>query len=164
MLRTKYFDVTVFATNAEELNSIAEELRLTRIHNLLYVGERTGCGSFRLWSETYSPTHCHFLDVSAAFPSALFLVEVYDVDSYTHKLVLHGGQLLCETSDDSRTQGGIWVLPNIFEPFRAEYELGLPVGSLWDEWVRDLSKAVTALQRPHGAERVHQEANVCAAL
>jgi hypothetical protein len=39
-----------------------------------------------------------------------------------------------------------WMLLDIFAPFRAEYELGQPFGSLWNQWVDDLRTAALGLR------------------
>ncbi len=39
-----------------------------------------------------------------------------------------------------------WVLVDIFAPFKSEYELGAEFGSLWQEWLDDLTTAVHELK------------------
>jgi hypothetical protein len=172
MSRTQYFDVTVLAADAAELSRIADQLRepspaskqwvhdhqsdghifdFSPVGDLLNFGERKG-GACKLRTHltgAFGLAYCHLLDVSAAFPSAVFLMEAYDMDSFTEKMVFHGGRLLRATHDnDSHVQGGVWVLLNIFVPFKVEYELALPVGSLWDEWVADVTEAAHELRVP----------------
>lgn len=99
--------------------------------------------------ETSGLMYDHITELSKAFPQAVFLMELYDMESSNEKTVFHGGRLLRATFDNSpHVQGGIWALLNIFTPFMAEYESGLPVGSLWDEWMNDVIAAAHALRTP----------------
>jgi hypothetical protein len=61
------------------------------------------------------------------------------------KVILAGDEIRCTHDRDHHTQAQEWVLPNIFAPYQAEYELGLEFGSLWDDWVDDMRKEMAEL-------------------
>jgi hypothetical protein len=44
-----------------------------------------------------------------------------------------------------KAQGYDWALPDIFAPFRAEYENGIEFGSLWDQWLKEMRGALAQL-------------------
>jgi hypothetical protein len=48
---------------------------------------------------------------------------------------------------DQKAQAIDWMLLDIFAPFRAEYEIGRPFGSLWNQWVDDLVSAALELRK-----------------
>ncbi len=103
--------------------------------------------SFKRWRGIVDS---HLFEISEEFPAALFMVEFFDqTASYSGKFVLHTGKILRKTHDGNHhAQGVDWMLLDIFAPFRAEYELGAPFGSLWDEWVHDVIEAAQALRVP----------------
>jgi hypothetical protein len=90
----------------------------------------------------------HLSEVSEAFPTAIFLVTYYDMQaSYAGKWVERAGELVQQIHDgDQQAQAIDWVLLDIFAPFRAEYELGLEFGSLWQKWLADTATAVQDLK------------------
>jgi hypothetical protein len=90
----------------------------------------------------------HLSEVSEAFPTAIFLVTYYDMQaSYAGKWVERAGELVRQIHDgDQQAQAIDWALLDIFAPFRAEYELGLEFGSLWQKWLADAATAVQHLK------------------
>jgi hypothetical protein len=53
--------------------------------------------------------------------------------NYDAKVVIYAGHEIRSTHDAChQAQFQKWVLPDIFAPYRNEYELGLEFGSLWD--------------------------------
>lgn len=92
----------------------------------------------------------HLYEVSTEFPAALFLLEYVDMQmSYAGRIVIYAGKMLHEIhDDDQQAQGLEWVLLDIFAPYRAEYDLGVTFGSLWNQWVADMSAQVTRLNGP----------------
>ena len=90
----------------------------------------------------------HLSEVSAAFPTAIFMINYYDMQaSYAGKWVERAGELVQQIHDGhQQAQAMDWVLLDIFAPFRAEYELGLEFGSLWQEWLADTAAAVQDLK------------------
>lgn len=90
----------------------------------------------------------HLAEVSEDFPTAIFLLEYYDLQySYAGKSVIKAGELVQGIHDgDQHAQAMEWVLVDIFAPFRAEYELGVEFGSLWQEWLADLTIAIQNLR------------------
>ncbi len=90
----------------------------------------------------------HVVLVSAKFPAAVFLLEYWDDQySYAGKTVIRGGQEIREVRDgNQQSQSCEWVLPNIFAPYRAEYDRELEFGSLWNQWVSELADAVKELR------------------
>jgi len=97
----------------------------------------------RFWGLVFS--HVNF--VSRRFPKAVVLAQYWDdCMSYGGKIVIHAGQEIRSSYDgDHHAQGREWVLPNIFAPFEAEYELGLECGSLWDEWMEGMRRQLDLL-------------------
>ncbi len=90
----------------------------------------------------------HVVLVSAKFPTAVFLLEYWDDQySYAGRLVIRAGEEIREVYDgNQQAQSHEWVLPNIFAPYRAEYDRGLAFGSLWEQWVSELAAGVGELQ------------------
>jgi len=90
----------------------------------------------------------HLLEVSEAYPTAVFLLTYYDMQSsFTVKQVIRGGTIVQEVCDDQqRSQAVDWVLLDILCPFRAEHNEGLPFGSLWQEWVNETYAAAGQLK------------------
>jgi len=101
----------------------------------------------------------HLSEVSEAFPTAIFLVTYYDMQaSYAGKWVERAGELVQQIHDgDQQAQAIDWVLLDIFAPFRAEYELGLEFGSLWQKWLADTATAVQDLRRELSSASVPEE-------
>jgi hypothetical protein len=65
---------------------------------------------------------------------------------YVGKKVVHAGEeIRCSHDGAHLVQMQEWVLPNIFAPYRNEYELGLEFGSLWDDWVEGMRKELAEL-------------------
>ena len=89
----------------------------------------------------------HLIEVSAAFPKALFLPRI----------LRHASELLWQASDaggrnrarsndkDQKSQALDWALLDIFAPFRAEYCEEKPFGSLWNRWLEDIVAAAKQL-------------------
>lgn len=111
-------------------------------------GRFEGTWKDKFWGLVWS--HVHF--VSRDFPKAVFLAAYWDdCMSYGGKIVIHAGDEIRSSYDgDHHAQGIEWVLPNIFAPFRAEYELGLECGSLWDEWVEGMRRHLAVLAERYG--------------
>lgn len=83
----------------------------------------------------------HLLEVSAASPEAIFLVECrYNGLWYASKTVMRAGEVVQELIDDERPDqldlepAVNWALLDIFAPFWAEYIWGDEFGSLWHPW------------------------------
>jgi hypothetical protein len=72
------------------------------------------------------------------------MINYYDMQaSYSGKWVERAGELVHQIHDGHQQAQAIdWALLDIFAPFRAEYELGLEFGSLWQEWLADTTAAV----------------------
>ena len=107
------------------------------------------------WKDKFSGlvwSHVHF--VSRDFPAAVFLAQYWDDQmSYGGKRVFHAGdEIRSSRDDDHHAQGCEWVLPNIFSPYKAEYEMGLECGSLWEEWLEGMRKELAELTAWYGAQ------------
>jgi len=88
----------------------------------------------------------HVRLVSRDFPKAIFLAHYWDeMGNYAGKVVIHAGDEIRHCRDAFHAQAQEWVLPNIFAPYQTEYELGLEFGSLWNNWVDGMRKAVEEL-------------------
>lgn len=89
----------------------------------------------------------HLVEVSAAFPGAVFLLETEGRTS-SRKDVLRDGHwvqtLECGNHDNSVT--GIGMI-DVFAPFVAEHTENLPFGSLWRSWLNDAAKSLQRLRR-----------------
>lgn len=100
----------------------------------------------------------HLFEVSAAFPDVILLLLYYDMmASYAGKVVIKSGELFQQIHDGpQQAQAMDWVLIDIFAPFKTEYELGTEFGSLWQQWLADLTLAVKELKEskdePQAAE------------
>jgi hypothetical protein len=92
--------------------------------------------------------------VSRAFPTAVFLAQYWDdMASYGGKRVFYAGDEIRSTRDgDHHAQAQEWVLPDIFAPFKTEYEMGIACGSLWDEWIEDMRKELADLQKIYSSK------------
>ena len=67
--------------------------------------------------------------------------------SYAAKIVIRAGEVLQEVHDGGqKVQSLDWILIDIFPPFLAEYNDGLPFGSLWQEWLDKMAAAVGELK------------------
>ena len=111
----------------------------------------------RSWGVVWS--HIDF--ISRDFPNAVFLGEHWNLQtSSASRRVIRAGKEIRSSYDGSqRAQGYEWILPDIFAPYRAEYELGLEFGSLWDQWLSEMQAELAALKAesdgampPSGAE------------
>jgi len=131
-LRTIFRDVVGFKC-PENLGYVDESVSTTRRFNNF-------CDS-----KVDSLVREHLLEVSGAYPIAVFLLTYYDMQSsFTVKQVIRGGTIVQEVCDyRQKSQAVDWVLLDIFAPFRAEFFEDLPFGSLWQSWVKD---AVAATQ------------------
>jgi hypothetical protein len=89
----------------------------------------------------------HLLFVSEEFPTAVFLLEYFDMQaSYSGKRVIHAGAVVQEVLDgNQQSQALDWALLDIFAPFKAEWSEGLEFGSLWQKWAEDIAAAVEEL-------------------
>ena len=68
--------------------------------------------------------------------------------SWASREVLRNGTVEWSVFDGHQpAQAMNWMLLDIFAPFRAEYDIGKPFGSMWNEWVSDLAAATDALSR-----------------
>lgn len=112
----------------------------------------------------------HLFEISAEFQSATFLLTYRDMQaSYSGKKVIRAAEVVQHMRDcDQKTQALDWVLIDIFPPFRAEYYDGLAFGSLWQEWLGELSAAVEELkhQSSPASDSTHsrRRAEDCAGL
>jgi hypothetical protein len=90
----------------------------------------------------------HIVLVSKQFPTTIFLLEYWDDQySYAGKLVIREGEEIREVYDGNQQyQACEWVLPDIFAPFRAEYDRELAFGSLWEQWASEFTAGVGELQ------------------
>jgi len=101
------------------------------------------------WKDKFSGLVWSHVDfVSCDFPEALFLGEHWNLQaSSASRRVIRAGQEIRSVYDGSqRAQGYEWALPDIFAPYRAEYELGLECGSLWDQWLREMQSELADLK------------------
>ena len=105
----------------------------------------------KFWGLVWS--HVHF--VSRDYPKAVFLAQYWnDMMSYGGKVVIHAGNEIRSSYDgDHHAQGREWVLPNIFAPLEAEYDLGLECGSLWNEWMEGMRRQLALLAERYPCAR-----------
>jgi hypothetical protein len=84
-------------------------------------------------SRSYGIVNSHLFEISAEFPSAIFLLTYRDMMSrYAGKDVIRAGKIIQSVHDGyQKVQSLDWVLIDIFSPFYAEYYDGLPFGTLW---------------------------------
>jgi hypothetical protein len=138
-------DRTETAENLRSLVPFEPEKNLFYTHESVNKARRFR-NSFKRW---VGIVQTHLFEVSEEFPAALFMVEYFDqMASYSGKFVVLGGRMLCETHDGNHHAQSIdWVLLDIFAPFRAEYDLGVPFGSLWQAWVEETAVAVEKLRK-----------------
>jgi len=126
-------------------------LTFKAVTNLGYVSDEVNKArrfSLAFKDRYYGIVKSHLAEVSEAFPTAIFLLEYYDQQaSYAGKKVIRAGELVRQIHDGhQQAQAMDWVLVDIFAPFRTEYELGAEFGSLWQEWLADLTIAVHELK------------------
>ena len=122
---------------ARNLGYIADDINQARRFRLEFKDKFTGIIRSQL------------REVSAAFPTAIFLLTYCDLGNYSGKEVLRGGQVIQSVHDgNQQAQGYDWALLDIFAPFWAEYDLGVPFGSLWQQWVDDVIAAANRLKEP----------------
>jgi hypothetical protein len=97
----------------------------------------------------------HVNSVSGNFPRAVFLAEYWnDQASSVGKRVFHAGnEIRCTHDVNHDVQAREWRLLNIFAPYRAEYELGLECGSLWDEWMEGMRCHLDLLTERYSGSR-----------
>ena len=103
----------------------------------------------------------HIFEISAEFPNAVFFLEYYDPQhSYSGKSVVRAGKAVQGLLDDNhQSQAVDWVLLDIFAPFRAEWNEGLPFGCLWAKWVEDATKQLEKLGRVSTKKLLAQRPN-----
>jgi hypothetical protein len=135
----------------EVAEGLKELLQLKTARNLGYVDDDVNkARRFRIsFKDRYSGVvKSHLSEVSEAFPTAIFMILYYDMQaSYAGKWVERAGELIQHIHDGhQQAQAMDWVLLDIFAPFRAEYELGLEFGSLWEQWLTDITAAVQDLK------------------
>lgn len=137
-------DPQEIAANVKKIVSFKPTRNLGYVHPSVNKARRFENGikdkfSGLLWS------HVHF--VSRDYPTAVFLAQYKDDQmSYGGKIVIRAGDEIRGSHDgDHRAQAHEWLLPNIFAPFQAEYELGLDCGSLWNEWLEGMRQQVALL-------------------
>jgi hypothetical protein len=120
-------------------------------HNLFQLHESVNkARQFRnSWKRYRGIVNSHLFEVSAEFGTAVFLLEEWDMQtSYSGRMVIHAGKVVQDVFDGKqRSQALDWVLPDIFAPFRAEWNEGLEFGSLWRDWVEETAVAVEELRK-----------------
>jgi hypothetical protein len=146
----------------EVAEGLKELLEFKSVRNLGYIDNAVN--KARRFSISFKDKYSgvvksHLSEVSEAFPTAIFLVTYYDMQaSYAGKWVERAGDLVQQIHDgDQQAQAIDWVLLDIFAPFRAEYELGLEFGSLWQKWLADTATAVQDLRRELSSASVPEE-------
>jgi len=94
----------------------------------------------------------HLYFISQAFPDSIFLAEYWDSSmSYAGKTVIRGGCEIRHIYDgNQQAQGYEWVLPDIFAPYRSEYQIDAPFGTLWGAWLLELESSVALLKERYG--------------
>jgi hypothetical protein len=143
---------------SEVAEGLKELLKFKTVKNLGYVSNDVNKArrfSLAFKSRSYGIVDSHLVEISEAFPKAIFLLEYFDVQaSYSGKRVMRAGEVVQEVFDgDQKAQGLDWALLDIFAPFRAEYygeEHGF--GSLWNSWLDAIQEAAKALKDKQGYE------------
>lgn len=135
---------------AEIAADIKEIVTFKAVRNLRYVHpsvNKARCFESSWKDRSWGLVWSHVDFVSRNFPRAVFLAQYWDDQwSYGGKMVIHAGEEIRSSRDrDHQAQAQEWVLPNIFAPYWAEYELGLEVGSLWDKWLEGMRKELAGL-------------------
>lgn len=89
----------------------------------------------------------HIFEISREFPNAVLLLEYTDGQySYSGKTVIRAGEAVRRIFDGKQQSQGLdWVLLDIFAPFVAEWDRGMPFGSLWTKWLDDAKKQLEKL-------------------
>src|SRR5215471_11914052 len=167
------YNLCVLASDSKEVKDIAvrlnepskdlgdwlcERLQLPRIDGLgdvldfEIVGNLTNIeAAVRTFRLTIQDRFCgmvafHLSEISAAFPSAIFLLETEGL-TFLRKEVLRKGCRVQEIHRDNRANqvaGG--CILDIFVPFRAEHSAHLAFGSLWKSWLDDTAAALQELK------------------
>jgi len=134
-----------------EMGDLREFVGFKAISNLGHLAEsvnkaRRFRNSFKDHSE--GPIYMHLCLVSTAFPNAIFLAHYWNIGwGYSWREVIRNGVTERSVSDgDQPAQAIEWMLLDIFAPYRAEYDRGLPFGSMWNDWVDDLVAAANGLR------------------
>ena len=91
-------------------------------------------------------SHVYF--VSQNFPQAIFLAEYWNiqVSSSGRKVIRAGEEIRYVHDGNQQAQGYDWVLPDIFAPYRSEYETGAEFGTLWDQWLGEMQSELTSMK------------------
>jgi hypothetical protein len=94
----------------------------------------------------------HLFEVSEIFPTAILLLEYFDPQmSYAGREVIRAARVVEAVFDgDQQAQAVNWALPDIFAPFRTEYEAKLEFGSLWNQWLKAQRREIERLWDPIG--------------
>lgn len=156
---------------SEVAEGLKELLEFKTVKNLGYVHSDVNKArrfSLEFKDRYYGIVDSHLIEVSRAFPEAVFLLEYFDTQaSYSGKRVIRAGEVVQEVFDgDQQVQGLDWVLLDIFAPFRAEYYgEEREFGSLWTSWLDAIAAAAkalkdeqdSALQRSPGVSGRHGE-------
>jgi hypothetical protein len=142
--------------DGQQANEVTEALKelldFKAIRNLGYVSNDVNKArrfSLAFKSRFYGIVDSHLIEVSEAFPKAIFLLEYRDAQaSYAGKRVIRAGEIVREVFDgDQRVQGLDWALLDIFAPFKAEYYgEEHEFGSLWAPWLDAIVAAAKALK------------------
>jgi hypothetical protein len=140
----------------EPVNDVLEALKrllaFKTVKNLGVIAEDENKArrfSLAFKDRNYGIVDGHLIELSEAFPNAIFLLEHWDMQaSYSGKRVIRAGKTVQEVFDrDQKVQGLDWVLLDVFAPFRAEYYgEEHEFGSLWSSWVEAIVAAAKALR------------------
>jgi hypothetical protein len=142
--------------DGQPVSDVAEGLKrlieFKTVKNLGYVSNDVNKArrfSLAFKSRYYGIVDSHLVEVSEAFPKAIFLLEYFDMQaSYSGKRVIRAGEVVQEVFDgDQQAQGLDWALLDIFAPFRAEYYgEEHEFGTLWAQWVDDMVASAMTLK------------------
>lgn len=127
-------------------------LEFKTVKNLGYIAPQVNKArrfSLAFKDRSYGIVNSHLSKVSEAFPTAIFLLEYFDMQaSYSGKRVIRGGEIVQEVFDgDQKALGLDWALLDIFAPFRAEYYgEEHAFGSLWTPWLDAIMAAAKSLK------------------
>ncbi len=136
---------------------LEELLEFKTVKNLGYVATEINKArrfSLAFKDRSYSVVNSHLVGLSKAFPTAIFLLEYFDLQaSYSGKRVMRAGEVVQEVFDgDQKVQGLDWALLDIFAPFRAEYYgEEHEFASLWNSWVEAATAAAKGLKDNQGS-------------
>jgi hypothetical protein len=131
---------------------LKELLEFRAVRNLGYVSNDVNKArrfSLAFKSRYYGIVDSHLVEVSEAFPKAIFLLEYFDMQaSYSGKRVTRAGEVVQEVFDgDQKVEGLDWALLDIFAPFKAEYYgEEQDFGSLWTPWLDAIMTAAKSLK------------------